>query len=332
MAVWFRRCWSVLHLAVSSFAATQLRRASLRWGDADSGYATLLQEASTTPRSCPPMFVAVFSAQANAEQRDSIREMWSSATETWGQLQAKFILCMLPKPTEEMKAEARLNGDMLFLDCKEGYHQGLLTKKLLTTMRRYLFKYSEYALFMKVDDDTFVSSRRLCTRLLWREDSNLRNTQIYAGVFAEGLNESMLTNHTPNRDPTSNFYEPYETFPGDIYPTSAKGGPGYILAKSLVEDIIRSDIAVNHTLNNEDKAVGVWVDQLRRLKHEVDIVNIPGTDGYAMHAGQIVRNGTWQKYPYFFHHHLPGDTIDCLHRVDKSQDPQSLIDGCFEQM
>eukprot|EP00927_Polykrikos_kofoidii_P048401 TRINITY_DN4268_c0_g2_i1.p1 TRINITY_DN4268_c0_g2~~TRINITY_DN4268_c0_g2_i1.p1 ORF type:complete len:333 (+),score=44.84 TRINITY_DN4268_c0_g2_i1:125-1123(+) len=325
------RYWSVLHLAVSSLAATQSRRSILRWRDEESRYATLLQEASMTTRTCPPMFVAVFSAQSNANQRASIREMWSSAAESWGQLQAKFILCSSPKPTTQMKMEAKTNGDMLFLDCKEGYRQGLLTNKVVTTMKRYLNMYGQYDLFMKVDDDTFVSARRLCFRFLWREDNNLRNTRIYAGVFMEGLNESMLTNHTPNRDPMSNFYEPYETFPGDIFPLSAKGGPGYILGKNLVQDIISNDIAANHLLNNEDKAVGVWVDQLRRQKIEVNIVNIPGTDGYAMHAGQTVRNGTYQKYPYFLHHHLPGETIECMHHVDKSLNPKTLIDDCFEK-
>lgn len=346
------RFWLVLCCVVAPLEAKQLRRKprgpsatqappqqqslvahsaglTSRRGDAVDGHK---QEPLWGERTCPPMFVAVFSAQDHVQQREDVRGMWSEADEHWGELQAKFVLCDSPKPSSEIKAEARKKGDILFLDCQEGYRQGRLTAKLLTTMRKYVSKYDFYDLFMKVDDDTWVSPKRLCGRFLWREDNHFRNTQLYSGVFAEGLNESLLTNHTPNRDPSSNFYEPYETFPEEIYPLSAKGGPGYILARNLVQSIVHSDIPTKHLLNNEDKAVGVWIDQLRRRKVEVDIVNIPGTDGYAMHADQMVKNGTYSSYPYFVHHHLPGPTVACLHRLDRAGNASAPVDACFKNL
>merc|ERR1719293_456501 len=138
--------------------------------------------------------------------------------------------------------------------------------------------------FMKIDDDTFISTRRLCDLFTWRSQNGKDNQRAYFGVFAEGPRESIDGEHVPIRDPSSPWYEPVEKFGRDVYPVSAKGGPGYILSRYLVQQIIDTGIAEFNELNNEDKAVGVWVDELVQQGEHVDIVNVPGTDGYEEHA------------------------------------------------
>jgi len=275
------------------------------------------------------MFVAVISKPNHGYRRDQIRKMWQTAGRDWGEVTARFAMCGDKNRDAELRNESLTHGDMIFMKCKEGYMQGDLTRKVARAMRVYLRNYGNYDLFMKVDDDTFVSTRRVCNMLEWREEHGKNNSRMYAGVFAEGPNETMFTNHTPERDPSSPWYEPPEVFSGDVYPPSAKGGPGYILSKPLVHAIITNDIADKHLLHNEDKAVGVWVDLLMNRDYKVEFVNIPGTDGYDEHLDHVVTNGTYKLYPHFLHHHLPGPTIACLSNVDATYDPELHVDECF---
>jgi len=280
---------------------------------------------------CPSMFVAIVSRPDNKDQRDHIREMWRKAGEEWGVVKAKFTLCSLPELPPAVYAEQQEHQDLIFMDCEEGYKNGVLTRKVEAAMQTYLDDFSDYDLFMKIDDDTFMSARRVCSLLSWRQSSGKDNLHVYMGVFAEGVHEAVLGKHFPNRDPSSTWYEPFEKFDGATYPVSAKGGPGYILGRPLVEHIIYRGIAETNELNNEDKAIGVWVDKL--LQYEsmpIDVVNIPGTDGYDEHYDSITTTGSYKKYPHFLHHHLAGSVIDCLYKVDAQHDPDAHIDHCFK--
>lgn len=278
---------------------------------------------------CPPMFVAITTRPEGRPQRDHIREMWAHSGEGWGEVKSKFVLCSRPALDSAMYAEIAEFRDIDVLDCDEGYQSGLLTRKVSAAMERYLDDYVDYSLFMKVDDDTFISTRRICDLLLWREMSGKDNMKVYMGVFAEGEFEA-LEGHIPTRDPSSPWFESYENFPGERYPVSAKGGPGYILSRPLIWNIAYRGIAKANMLNNEDKAIAVWVDQVVRQEiMQVDFVNIPGTDGYDEHADSTVKNGTYGKYPHFLHHHLSGPVISCLSAVDRLRDPEATIDHCF---
>lgn len=293
--------------------------------------AALFKRQAPSSAQCPSMFVAVVSKPDNVELRSHIREMWLEASADWGVVKPRFVMCgHAASVSRALQHEIQLHGDVILMGCEEGYRNGILTKKVAKAMRTYLAHFRDFELFMKTDDDTFISTRRLCGMLQWRRDHGKSLYNIYAGVFAEGPNETILTNHTPDRDPQSAWYEPPEVFPDEVYPASAKGGPGYILSKMVVEGIINKGIADRFTLNNEDKAVGVWVDKLVKNFHiDVDLLNIPGTDGYEEHAGHIIVNGTYKQYPHLLHHHITGPTIACLAALDATHNPELLVDGCF---
>jgi len=286
-------------------------------------------EKAVQTKQCPSMFVAVFSKLENRARRAAIREMWNSAGEGWsGNFKAKFAICTRGRVPDVLRLEASAHQDLLIMDCKEGYHNGTLTQKVSTTMRAYLKNYSSYALFMKTDDDTWVSTSRLCNRLQWRRANGKSNLKAYMGVFAEGK-ENMKTKHAVIRDPHNSWYEPESKFRENVFPLSAKGGPGYILPRKLVNAIITSGIADQNELNNEDKAVGVWVQKLVARGFAVEYVNLPGTDGFVQRASWVPSKGKFKDYPFFFHHHLSGDAIACLHRIDKSRNPDMYIGECF---
>lgn len=287
---------------------------------------------------CPSMFAAIITRPDNHGRRHEIREMWRSAPNHWGKLKARFAICADPPVDDEVMEEANLQKDIMLMNCTEGYAQGFLTRKVAAAMVEYLDNYDRYDLFMKIDDDTFISPRRICDLLRWRDDNGKENTQAYMGVFAEGPRECPKCGKLVNRNAISPWYEPESIYAPEKYPLSAKGGPGYILSRPIVENIITGtisengqSIAENNMLYNEDKAVGVWVDKLVQAGlTTVDYVNIPGTDGYAEHNDSTVTTGALKQYPHYLHHNLTGETIACLHRLDSDGDPSARIDECFE--
>jgi len=278
---------------------------------------------------CPSMFVVIISSLSNKDRRTYLRQMWADAPQGWGKLEAKFGLCVSGGISSDIRREAEQHGDILYLDCEEGYLNGRLTLKVITSMRAYLEHYGDYDLFMKTDDDTFVSARRLCGFMNWRADHGKDNLKAYFGVFAEGETENMYSLHKVNRDETSPWFEAIDDYPYDEYPTSAKGGPGYILPKKFVQKIIDQGIADEFVLRNEDKAVGVWVDRIAKTEQGVEYVNLPGTDGYDEHATSTTRSGRYGTYPHVLHHHLPGESIKCLHLLDAKFEKDLEVDQCF---
>lgn len=284
---------------------------------------------------CGSMYVAVFSRRDATFRRKQIRQMWQEAGKGWGDVTAQFVFCQPldgegPEVSAALEAEQEKHGDILVMDCEDGYLDGKLTQKVATSMQVFIKDHSDKYFYMKTDDDTFASLRRICDLLTWRKDNGKDNSHLYLGVFAEGK-ETMETRHPPCRDPESEWYEPVEKFAPDTYPKSAKGGPGYIISKSVVEQIVSNGIAEAHILNNEDKAVGVWVDELIQSGTAVDLLNIPGTDGYAEHKKWTVTSGRYGTYPHFLHHHLHGGTIACMHDIDKAMDAALTIDDCFKK-
>lgn len=227
--------------------------------------------------------------------------------------------------------EQERNEDLVFMECEEGYLNGTLTRKIASAMRYYL-QPSQHAfdLFMKIDDDTYMSRSRLCDFIEEKKEKPgvAMRHNVYMGVFSEGY-EKMKKQHEVIRDPENPWFEPWEKFPYDTYPLSAKGGPGYILSRPLVTEIIDRGISENFELNNEDKAVGYWVKKLRR-RDLVHYLNIPGTDGYAEHSKTIVNTGSFKDYPYTLHHHLDGHSIACLHKVE-IESPEGTIDHCLSK-
>jgi len=273
----------------------------------------------------PQMFVAVFTTRSTPiEKRNSIRQLWHEVDGGMGHICARFIVCdALDNFQQSLLQEHASTGDLLFLSCQEGYAKGLLTRKVIATMRAYrqapITKdvCLNRPLFMKVDDDTFVAGHR------FREGLTLAQRNygelLYAGVD--------LPSQPPERNPTSHWYEPYEVWPHANYPPAMYGGPGYILGRVMVTRIVDEGIAEANVLWNEDRAVGVWVNALQTRGVEINWIRVPGTNGF--YWDTPVRSGPWGQYPYVLAHHLSEECIQCLTNVDRQNDPNFPTDQCF---
>jgi len=313
---------------IAGMAETRLERNPWPW--------TEFRRNFSRASKCPPMFVVVMSRRQSTDQRDQVRAMWRQAKKKWGHLDVKFGICKQGGSNADDEAfnEDRLDDeltkfdDLLLMDCREGYTEGLLTQKTIAAMRSFADMESKHDLFMKTDDDTFVSPGRLCDYISSLRESKNEFKNAYMGVFAED-GETVNATHPPCRDTASPWYESEDKYGGDYFPMSAKGGPGYILSDMMVRNIMDLGIAERNMLNNEDKAVGVWVDGLRRYGMDIDYINLPGTDGYLEYHEKIKTRGRWDWYPYVLHHHLSSIEIFCLHQVDLLNDPNATIDDCF---
>lgn len=266
------------------------------------------------------MFVAVFSARRNVEKRRHLRNTTPLAEGLFKHTKMKFVLCDDPDLQDEMKdilvAEMDEFDDIMLLDCEEGYARTLLTKKLIATMRAYVKNYGERSLFMKVDDDTFVSWNKL--RKIISEQA--RPERVYMGVMGPA-------GVKVNRDVNSLWYQPADVYPDETYPQVMEGGPGYILGSELVRRILASGITKDRLLSNEDQAMGVWVDSVKKAGTPVNVVVIPGTDGYRPEFDACY--GRWEDYPFYLHHNLKPETISCLAQLEQARDGSRTIDACF---
>jgi len=282
---------------------------------------------STSQNPAPPsMFVAVFTTRSTPiAKRQSIRALWKEVDGGTGHICARFVVCdALDGHQNSLLAEQAANGDMLFLSCVEGYAQGLLTMKVISSMRTYRNAPSvndacmNRPFFMKVDDDTFVAGHRFRQGL--SAAANMYGELIYAGVD--------LPAQPPQRNPASHWYEPYNTWPHQNYPPAMYGGPGYILGRAMLNRIIDEGIADSNVLWNEDRAVGVWVNSLQRRGVFINWVRIPGSNGF--YWDQPVKTGVWAQYPYVLHHHLSQSCIQCLTNVDQGNNQAVFTDPCFQ--
>eukprot|EP00913_Durusdinium_trenchii_P028761 g26973.t1 len=101
------------------------------------------------------------------EDRSLIRGMWGAMS--CGR--AQFAICGgADAPEMSLLHEQTTFGDLLLLDCEEGYGEGLLVKKVLAALEVFLIevraqKGRQPMLFMKVDDDSFVAWSHLCPKI-----------------------------------------------------------------------------------------------------------------------------------------------------------------------
>jgi len=277
----------------------------------------------------PSIFVAIFSRRSADSRRELLRDVWARADYKQGKLQVRFALCEdedhLGTP---LRLENETYGDLMIMPCREGYGDGMLTRKTLSAMQEYQRNFRQQELFMKIDDDTFAAWSRLWPMVArgWQNYSH----DMYMGTLKPPS--------TPSRDPFNAFYEPLSAYPKEKYPQSADGGPGYLIGGKLVSRMLEEEIPQKWPLFNEDKAVAVWVDALVERGQTVQYINIQGQTGYAMTEkewqGQLqwFHRGTWMAYPLTLHHRLSGDAISCLSRVEALKDPRANIDECFSQV
>jgi len=275
----------------------------------------------------PMMFVAVLTTRATpVAKRGAIRGLWQEVDGGKGHICARFVVCKAAdQHQKDLEAEHVAYGDLLFLDCQEGYAQGVLTKKVIAALRAFRLAPGKDAcldrpLFMKMDDDTFVSGHRF-RQGLSSAVGTFGADFMYAGVD--------LPAQPPERNSSSPWYEPLSTWPHINYPPAMYGGPGYILGRGLVTRIIDETIADTNVLFNEDRAVGVWVNAIEQRGAKVNWIRIPGTNGFSW--DHPVKSGPWGMYPYTLHHHLSKACIQCLTMVDQSNNGNYLLDSCFAQ-
>jgi hypothetical protein len=287
------------------------------------------QRSSSPP---PELFVAVFTARKTPmENRSTLRALWQEVDAGSGNICARFIVCRNMSDSYEpaLQAEAASHGDMLFLPCDEGYAKGLLTKKVIASMKAYgeasktehLDTCLNRPLFMKVDDDAFVDGHRFREGLA--AAARLYGESMYAGVQVVNPDNLVVI-----KDPSNQWFEPEDVWPHDTYPSCMYGGPGYILGRSLIQRILDEGIAERHILWNEDRAVGVWVDALRNLSISVNFVQIAGCNGFS--NDYPVMSGPWGLYPYVLHHHLSHACIQCLVNLTRTNNPDVETDACFK--
>jgi hypothetical protein len=229
-----------------------------------------------------------------------------------------------------LHAEQQEHNDIISLDCKEGYGNGLLTRKLVAMMKVYSTAAQtndvclDRELFMKVDVDTFVASatfrRSLSATVFQRETAS-----VYAGGIVPGISY-------PVRDRENRYFEPMETWPERAFPPSMQGGPGYILGRRLVQQVLQRHISDRYVLYNEDKAVGVWISMLERQDVKVNWIRLPVVDG----PYQITDEGpirlatemTWREYSFALHHSLSAKCITFLTQAQAKADPDLSISTC----
>lgn len=268
----------------------------------------------------PSVLVIVFSRRNGTFQRSLVRDMWMRASESTG-TKVRFGICHAKDNLKySLAAEQSMHGDLTFLNCPEGYSEGRLTAKAIAAMKLFVHGHKSRDFFMKVDDDTFVSWSRLFPFL------KANGTDLsYIGV--------PIGHSVPCRNPSYRWYEPIETFNETAFPPAMAGGSGYILGRRLAERILHQKIEQQHLLYNEDRAVGVWVDEARKTGSAATFTSIPGIDGaWSWDAEDPSGNwATWQQYPFMVHHGLLGDTIACLAVVEWRKDPTHRLSHCFDR-
>lgn len=240
------------------------------------------------------IWVGVTSSAHNFQRRYTIRNTWMHfINQLNGGIEVKFVLCdegYTSGLRAQLIQEYEQYGDMVVLDCPEGYAQGLLTKKVHASMMYFLGQVDEhYDTFMKADDDAFVFLPELLATVR-------RNT---APFFYIG---QMLESEQPFRDPKHKWYEPVENWPG-IWPRAASGS-GYLLDRSLLSHMLVDDW--QHIkrlfLYNEDKAIGTWVKfEVEERGRDVEYVDLPGRDGIPK-----------TEKPLVIYHHIGSTAMQCL--------------------
>jgi hypothetical protein len=249
--------------------------------------------------------------------------MWRLARQT-GPVFSKFALCNRTRianasEIEMLSRESEGFGDLLFLDCEEDHD--FLTAKLMACLQTFTEQLSNLDIFMKVDDNTFISWSRFypVVSQAWFH---------HGGTIYMGL---LVPPDEADRDPYSPTFEAWEAYPRTLWPTYAAGGPGYILGRNLLPDVLNAaeswlKMTGGRRMRNEDRAIGVFVGEAKNHSRNVTYIDVPASDGYEQRQTNC---GIWSDYPLMLHHDLEGNSIACLTQVEAAGVPEATIDACF---
>lgn len=274
------------------------------------------------------VFVAVPTRRGATERRDNLRSMWQHNADFAGtnaggaRLVYRFMLCNSSDGlAADIRSEYDDHKDLMLLDCEEGKYQGKLAIKTLHMMMAYWKLASNFDMFMKVDDTTFVDWRQL-EQVLGQELPLKSAANMYVGVPFE--------TSSPCRDYEHPKYEPFFGFSAETYPPGMAGGPGYLLGQALVRRIIEDDVASDMILWNEDRAVAVWVDYVRSQGQPVAFVEVSG--GSKRMPSLYARDDSysdWQASNWVVQHGLNAGSIRCLTEAVVGGDMDARADGCL---
>lgn len=214
------------------------------------------------------VFIGVFSAPGNIEDRQTCRETWMALN--WANSHYEFVVkFVIGKPVsgpitayeQLLLAEERVHNDILRVDTEESYKNLVLKTGAMMKYAAGLGTQFDYV--FKVDDDTFLN-----VRLLTMHIPNVKYDPADPLYFYWG---NVNSNVPPNKDKKSKWYD--AIFQGDRYPDYMQG-PGYMLSMGLVKEIPRF---VDNFVWLEDVSCGIWVDQvvqkkgLRREKYTYNV-------------------------------------------------------------
>ena len=192
------------------------------------------------------------------DTRDVVRTTWASAS--GNNTKSVRHVFIIGKPRSEYEEsnfakEEKRHRDMFMIDIPDEYRH--LTYKVLGALK-WVKEYCQNAKYiMKVDDDTFINTRKLPGFL--QEQSDVQNTLI--GSCHDG--------GSPIRETDSKWYVSRDLYPPDNYKPYCQG-PGYIMPRQLARDIIRISSQVSF-IPMEDAYVGLCLHKLGgKVKHLAD--------------------------------------------------------------
>ena len=117
-------------------------------------------------------------------------------------------------------------------------------------------------------------------------------------------------------------YDPWDNWPFPFYPFHMAGGPGYVIGserlRAVAEELMRPPLSWN-----EDKAVGIGVHRANWSGLPVSYHYLHMDDG---ESDDLPFTGNWSDYPFLSQHQLSGESIHCLHRVEKEG---GRVDACY---
>lgn len=237
---------------------------------------------------------------------------------------AKFAVCQQGLDEETYAAlqrESARFGDLLMLDCQEGYGEGLLVKKVLAALKTFVHESAMQRqipkLFMKVDDDSFVAWSLLCPKI----------ASVHApfGFLYMGMPDMVNRTDWWFNNTESPNYDPWENWPYNFYPFHMAGGPGYLLGMDLAAAIYGSFMEPPISWN-EDKAIGIGVFRAKKRGLPVRHVYLHMDDG---EMDTLPFSGNWSTYPFYSQHQLSAKSISCLFELEM-KNPAGLVNDCYQ--
>jgi len=260
----------------------------------------------------PTALVFVFSDAGNAEQREAIRRAFRR-----GGLGRAFVLRFSlcgnpPSDSDESK------GDLVVVSCTSSSGAPSTAKGTTEAMRIFDRNYGGRALLVLMEDDTFVAWRRL--RLYLRGLAGVPTSGMYMAVAQDA-------GQPVNKMPLSASQLPENVYPSMSYPVHPEGS-FVVLGRSIVRQILSSDVAERYPLHDRERAIGLWVDTLRRSGADVKYFSIPGLRKFGGAFDNSCER-TWSNFPFLVQHGLVPSELTCLATLDVQGDPTRSIAPCF---